>query len=73
MRLSIYEIWKSGALSEYIELGIVKGSVIEQLRLVKVYMKERESGCGYNEAVRVTCEKAGASESSVKRAVARLI
>jgi hypothetical protein len=71
--ISIYQLWESGELDKYIELEIIKGSVIHYCRIVKVYQGFRKQGLSYTDAVNETALKFGASEPTVRRAVASVI
>lgn len=68
--MSIYQAWMNGQLDLALKLGIVRISIIEYLRLYHEYLKERTIGHNYTNAVRITAERLGASEITIKRAIA---
>jgi hypothetical protein len=70
---TVLELWRSGDLNPLIEIGIIKTSVIAYCKIAEVYMNERRAGNSYTEAIQITCEKANASEATVKRAIAIVI
>lgn len=71
--MSIFEIYNSGVLDKFIELGIVKQSIVDYCRITREYYKHRQSGMNYTQAVIATSETMCVAEITVRRAVATVI
>ena len=71
--ISIYSLWKSGALDFVIKKGIIKSSIPEYCEIYEVYIKLRARGYNYTQAVESTAEKLSLTDSKVKVAIAQVI
>lgn len=71
--ISIYSLWKSGALDLPIKLGIIRTAVIEWCKIYDEYVRIRGAGHNYTNAIELTAEKLSVSDHLVKKAIAQVI
>lgn len=69
----IYQLWKSGELDKFVRLGIIRSTIPRYCEMYDHYIKQREKGMNYLEAVEDTAEKLNVSDETVKKAIAEVV
>jgi hypothetical protein len=71
--MSIYQLWINGELDRFIKLGIIKPTILYYCGIYHEYLKERQAGNNYTQAVALTSENLCVTEITVKRAIAAVM
>lgn len=71
--MSVYELWKYGVLDAFINMGIIRTTVITYCNIYDNYIAHRQAGKSFTDAVRITSEEMSTSPETVKRAIAEVV
>jgi hypothetical protein len=69
----IYQLWKAGELNKAIEYGIIKPHIPKYCQICEEYLKHRESGENYLQAIESTADKMCVSSDTVVRAMSHVM
>lgn len=71
--MNLLELHKAGSIELLFRRGLLSAEIYIHFKMVDYYLEQRELGHGYNSAILTTCIAFNRSESTVKRAIRKIV